>query len=157
MPSASMLALVAACAAGLLLTLCLAAWLTPRDWWRRPNARAFAVLACGTALFAALLHAVFGPQARVQTGAMAQAAQLHPEAPVAGGRYRAWDNLNLRAAVGVGAPRLAIVPAGAPVTATGRREGDWWQVTARVGDRQIEGWASSLWLRRTDEGASSLF
>jgi hypothetical protein len=37
------------------------------------------------------------------------------------------------------------------VTATGRRRGDWWQVSAVVDGRRLEGWASSLWLRRADE------
>jgi hypothetical protein len=37
------------------------------------------------------------------------------------------------------------------VTATGTAEGDWWRVRARVDGRELEGWASSLWLRRADE------
>ena len=35
--------------------------------------------------------------------------------------------------------------------ATGRREGDWWQVRADVDGKSWQGWASSLWLRRADE------
>jgi hypothetical protein len=37
------------------------------------------------------------------------------------------------------------------VTATGATEGDWWRVRAHVDGRALEGWASSLWLRRADE------
>ncbi len=29
---------------------------------------------------------------------------------------------------------------------------DWWQVRATVDGEAVEGWASSLWLRRADEG-----
>ena len=53
----------------------------------------------------------------------------------------------------VDAPRLLTVPAGATVVATGRRHGDWWQVTAIIEGRECSGWASSLWLRRSDEPA----
>jgi hypothetical protein len=40
------------------------------------------------------------------------------------------------------------------VTPTGALDGDWWQVRARVKGRKVEGWASSLWLRRVDERAA---
>ncbi|KFI05843.1 SH3 domain-containing protein [Massilia sp. BSC265] len=145
------LAALAAYCAGLLLTLCLAARLTPRTWWRQANARALAVLVCGTALLGGLLHAVFGPDAA--PGTAMPAMTLPEEAPVAGAQYRVREHLNLRAHTGINARRLAVVPAGAQVTATGRRRGDWWQVSAVVDDRRIDGWASSLWLRRADEGA----
>ena len=69
-----------------------------------------------------------------------------------GARYRVHDALNLRVAGGIGAERLLVVPAGARVEATGRRDGDWWQVRATVDGETVEGWASSLWLRRADEG-----
>ena len=144
----------AAYAAGLLLTLCLAAWLTPRAWWRRPNARALAVLVGGTALLGGLLHLAAGPGEPEAAAPPALAADR--DAPVAGGRYRAWDHVNLRADAGIGARRLAVVPAGSLVEATGRRAGDWWQVSAVVGGRRMEGWASSLWLRRADEAAARL-
>jgi hypothetical protein len=39
------------------------------------------------------------------------------------------------------------------VTASGKRRGDWWQVSAVVDGRRLDGWASSLWLRRADEGS----
>ncbi|MCC2955346.1 SH3 domain-containing protein [Massilia sp. IC2-477] len=141
-------------AAGLVLTLCLAAWLTPRAWWRRANARAAAVLACGTVLLGGLLHALLGPGPAPQAAALplAQAAM-----PVAGASYRVRDHLNLRDDVGVNARRLAVVPAGTLVTVTGAHQGDWWQVSAVVDGRRREGWASSLWLRRADERGSSLF
>ena len=41
--------------------------------------------------------------------------------------------------------------AGTVVSATGATDGDWWRVRARVDGRDVDGWASSLWLRRTDE------
>jgi hypothetical protein len=44
------------------------------------------------------------------------------------------------------------VPAGATVTTTGARDGDWWQVRATFGGAApVEGWVSSLWLRRAEE------
>jgi hypothetical protein len=49
------------------------------------------------------------------------------------------------------ARRVAVVPIGASVTATGERKGDWWQVSARVDGREVRGWVSSLWLRRPEE------
>ncbi len=140
---------IAAYGAGLLLTLCLAARLTPRAWWRRANARALAVLVCGTALLGGLLHALLAPDA----GAPAARLLADADAPVAGARYRVRDHLNLREETGVGGRRLAVVPAGAQVTATGRRRGDWWQVSATVDGRRLDGWTSSLWLRRTDEAS----
>jgi hypothetical protein len=146
MPSLSM---IAAYGAALVLTLILAAWLTPRAWWRRPNARALAVLAGGTVALGALLHGLPGTTATVHAAALPKAAA---EVPVAAARYRARDNVNLRAGVGVNAPRLGVVPGGAQVTASGRHQGDWWQVSAVVDGRRQQGWASSLWLRRTDEG-----
>lgn len=139
--------------AALLLSLCLAAWLTPRAWWRRANARAFAVLAGGTLLFGTLLRMAVAPAPAEAPVAQLPAA-AHGQLPVAGQRYRAWDNLNLRAGVGVGARRLATLPAGSQVRASGRHQGDWWQVSAVVDGRLREGWASSLWLRRADEAGS---
>jgi hypothetical protein len=58
----------------------------------------------------------------------------------------------LRVAGGIGAERLLVVPAGSRLTATGLRDGDWWQVRGVVDGEPVEGWASSLWLRRVDEG-----
>ena len=75
------------------------------------------------------------------------------DTPVAGERYRVRDDLNLRAAVGVNAPRLAVVPAGTQLRATGRHQGDWWQVSVVVDGRRQQGWASSLWLRRPQEAS----
>jgi len=66
--------------------------------------------------------------------------------------FRVHRDLNLRAQAGVNAPRLAIVPAGTQLTATGQRDGDWWQVRAPAGDGAVAtGWVSSLWLRRDGE------
>lgn len=151
MPSATT---IAAYAAGLLLTLCLAAWLTPRAWWRRANARALAVLVCGTALLGGLLHAALGPGVGETAPRLAAGAPVAEPAP--GAQYRVREHLNLREDTGTGARRLAVVPAGSRVTATGLRRGDWWQVSAVVDGRRLDGWASSLWLRRADEASSLL-
>ena len=143
----AMLTLLACCGAALLLTLALSAWLTPRAWWRRANARALAVLAAGTGAFGTALWwwaAPAGPAPQL-------AVAVHQDAPLPGRSYRVADALNLRSAVGVGAARVAVLPAGSVVTATGSQDGDWWRVTARVEGAAVEGWASSLWLRRADE------
>lgn len=136
------------------LTLVLAAWCTPRAWWRRPNLRALAVLAGGTLAlglgFSSLLPAAPAPAlAAASAGATATAASA---APAPGARYRVVDDLNLRAYRGVRAARRRVMPSGAIVSATGATDGDWWQVRARVDGRDVDGWASSLWLRRVDEG-----
>lgn len=150
-PSATQLA---AYGAALVLTLCASARLTPRAWWRRPNARALGVLAAGTAAGGALLLALFGPGSQAPAPHLAQAAPaLGVDLPVAGARYRVRDALNLRVAGGVGAERLLVAPAGTRVVATGLRDGDWWQVRATIDGKVVEAWASSLWLRRADEGA----
>lgn len=69
--------------------------------------------------------------------------------------FRAHRGLNLRSGAGVGAARLAVIPAGARLTPTGRRDGDWWQVRADNLDdgKELTGWVSSLWLRRQVEQA----
>lgn len=123
-------------AAALLLTLVLAAFLTPRSWWRNANARAGAVLLLGTWGLGTLL--------------MPLAAGAFPPGPGprAGDRYIVYRDLNLRSGTGTGALRLGVVPAGAAVTATGQRDGDWWQVRSPAAGT---GWASSLWLRRPAE------
>jgi hypothetical protein len=150
----------AACyAAALALTLVLAAWLTPRRWWRRPNLQALAVLGGGTLAFGALFAMLAAGFVTPTAAAPAQklAAAIGPPArsanlPAAGARYRVAYALNLRQDRGVHAARVAVLPAGSTVTATGAADGDWWQVRATVGDAALEGWTSSLWLRRTDEG-----
>jgi hypothetical protein len=128
-------------AGALAATLVLAAWCTPRAWWRRPNLRALAVVAGGTLgvglLFSTLLPAAPEPVA------VAVAA-----GPAAGARYLVVDDLNLREDRGVGATRMRVLRAGTVVSATGATDGDWWRVRVEGG---VEGWASSLWLRRTDE------
>lgn len=148
---------LAAYGTALVLTLCACSRLTPRAWWRRLNARALAVLSIGTLGGGALLLSVFGLPTAALAPRPAEAAQAletsSGDLPVAGARYRVRDALNLRVAGGVGAARLLVVPAGGRVVATGRRYGDWWQVRATVKGEEVEGWASSLWLRRADEGA----
>ena len=158
MPAHHIAVIAACCAGALVVTLVLAAFLTPRNWWRRANVRALAVLAGGTALFGCLFVLAAGawPPAPVQAAAaLAMPPPVHvavptPRLPV--NDYRVFDDLNLRAASGTGAARIAVVPGGATVTTTGRIDGDWWEVTARVNDHVVTGWASSLWLRRGDEG-----
>jgi hypothetical protein len=136
--------------AALAAALVLAAWCTPRAWWRRPNLRALAVLAGGTAacglLFSTLLPAAPAPVPLP----LAAAAPVMGPAP--GARYRVVADLNLREDRGVRAARMRVLPAGTVVSATGATDGDWWRVRAKVRGRDVEGWASSLWLRRTDEG-----
>jgi hypothetical protein len=145
------IAAVAAFGVGLVATLVLAAWLTPRTWWRRPNARALAVLVAGTFGIGSGLLWWFGPAAPAMAAAPANQAMLAAEEVPAAVAYRAYDDLNLRTGTGVSAQRVAVVPAGAPVTLSGARKGDWWEVSAHVGGREVRGWVSSLWLRRVDE------
>jgi uncharacterized protein YraI len=147
--------------AGLVTTLTLASALTPARWWRRPNARAGAILAGGTWGIGALLLLLLQPMTTADAASTAAsdgvaALRLAP-APSArfalksGVQYRVHESLNLRAGSGTNAARVAVVPAGALVTASGVRDGDWWQLTARVDGKPLQGWASSLWLRRLDE------
>jgi hypothetical protein len=142
--------LYSACAfaAGLVITLFLAAYLTPRSWWRRPNARALLITVGGAwAIGSLILYAL------PSKPAMAAPAAAQPQAaePIAGQPFQVHRDLNLRATAGVEAPRLLIVPAGATVTPTGMRSGDWWQIKASVAGRESTGWVSSLWLRRSGE------
>lgn len=136
-------------AAALALTLALAAWLTPRAWWRRPNLRALAVVVAGTLGLGTLFGAVAGPRG-IPAPALAAAPQAHA-VPAAGAAYRVVDELNLRDGTGTGARRLRVLAPGTLVTATGESTQDWWRVRARLDGRDVEGWASSLWLRRADE------
>jgi hypothetical protein len=136
--------------AALAAALVLAAWCTPRAWWRRPNLRALAVLAGGTAAFG-LLFAALLPAAQAPVP-MPLAAAAPVTGPAPGARYRVADDLNLREDRGVRAARMRVLPAGTVVSTTGATDGDWWRVRARIKGRDVEGWASSLWLRRTDEG-----
>jgi len=146
------LALALACGAvGLLATLVLAARCTPGAWWQRPNARALAVLVLGTGLIGGALWHWLAPPTQVPMAALAVVPPAHAETPRAGRSYVVADALNLRAERGVGARRVLVLPAGAQVQATGRHEGDWWQVSAEASGQRVEGWASSLWLRRADE------
>lgn len=144
---------LAAFVAGLVATLMLASMCTPAHWWRRANARAAAILAGGAwglgSLFLWML------QAPPRAPAMAPVAASVAPAPIAlGGEYRTYRSLNVRSHTGTGAVKVAVLPAGALVTATGMREGDWWQVRTRVDGKSVHGWASSLWLRRADESAT---
>ena len=132
---------IAAVAIGLVVTLTLAAWLTPSHWWRQLNLRALAIVGLGTWGVAMLVLWL---------------AQGHSDAPLladAGRTYRVYDDLNLRIEKGTAARRIAVVPSGTVVITTGVRDGDWWQVSAQVGGKEVRGWSSSLWLRRADESA----
>lgn len=154
------LSAVAAFAAGLVVTLVLAAYLTPRAWWRRPNARALFIMVTGAWGFGSLiLYATHGPAGAQASPVIAattpiviedSAAESSPNA-AAGRPFLVHRDLNLRAAPGVHATRLAIVPAGAEATPTGMRNGDWWQIKTSVNGRENTGWVSSLWLRRSGE------
>jgi hypothetical protein len=138
--------------AALVATLVLAARCTPRAWWRRPNARALAVLVLGTAAIGgALWWWLAPPPSPAPIAAMAAPPDSGLAAPRAGRSYRVAAALNLRAQHGVGARRVLVLPAGSLVQATGRRDGDWWQVVHEADGQRFEGWASSLWLRRADE------
>jgi hypothetical protein len=146
--------MIGAFSIGLMVTLALAAFLTPRRWWRRPNVRALAVLAAGTwGIGSLLLWLAPAPAmaAMAATPATEGIAAIHPAALTAGRTYHVFADLNLRAASGTSARRVAVVPPGALVTATGARDGDWWEVSAKAGGQRVTGWVSSLWLRRSDE------
>ncbi|MDL2355452.1 MAG: SH3 domain-containing protein [Pseudomonadota bacterium] len=147
-------------AIGLAVTLVLAAFLTPARWWRRPTLRALALLAAGSwTIGSALLSLAPAPALAAMRAlpdtadmpASAGIAPIGPVRPMAGRSFHVFEHLNLRAASGTGARRVAIVPPGALVTASGARDGDWWQVSVQVGGRQVTGWVSSLWLRRAEE------
>lgn len=155
--------LALACFGGALLaTLVLAARCTPRAWWRRPNAQAATVLLLGTGLIGGALWLWLAPpRVPLPMAALAAPVELAAAAPGAstpslvaprvGRSYRVADALNLRSETGVGARRVLVLPAGSLVQATGRRDGDWWQVVHVAQGQRYEGWASSLWLRRADE------
>jgi len=132
--------------AGLALTLVLAAWLTPRRWWRRPNLQALAVVGAGTLAFGTLFGAAFAPSAAAPVAVTSRAPE--PAGPT---RYLAADVLNLRSAPGVRAPRVAQLAPGTAVDRIGPASGDWWHIRATVDGAPVDGWASSLWLRRVDE------
>ncbi|HEY0064435.1 MAG TPA: SH3 domain-containing protein [Telluria sp.] len=145
---------IVAVAIGLLVTLMLAAWLTPAHWWRQLNARALAVVGVGTWAIASLILWLVPASAPALAAAPARLVPLSANLSDAGRSYRVHEALNLRAAKGTASPRIAVVPAGTVVTTTGVRQGDWWQVRARVDGKAVEGWSSSLWLRRADEGGT---
>ncbi len=145
---------LAAFAFGLVVTLVLAAWLTPARWWRQMNMVALAIVVGGTWAIGSLALWLFNPAGKAVMHA--SAAPTHgiarPGTPAPGQvSYRVHEDLNLRSAKGTSAARIAVVPAGTLVTTTGARDGDWWQVKATFNGRTVEGWSSSLWLRRADE------
>ncbi|GAB2838096.1 hypothetical protein GCM10027277_01180 [Pseudoduganella ginsengisoli] len=166
--------------AGLALTLVLAAYLTPRHWWRRPTVRGLAIVAGGTwACGAALALAAGAASPRFAAGQSMPCQQASGAVcgePVGdtqrmlqntgahGGNtaiastatpppFRVHRSLNLRTGPDVGSARLNVIPAGALLTPTGARSGDWWQVRTTSGGRELTGWVSSLWLRRLAEPA----
>lgn len=153
----------------LVITLVLACWFTPASWWKRPTARGLFVLAGGTWAIASLMlwrlpgwpspqadadstpsaSAVMPPMAFATLPAMRMPG--YAPTPVAGQTYQVHQDLNLRSGAAVSARRIAVVPIGATVRTTGVQQGDWWQIRASVAGHDHLGWASSLWLRRTDE------
>ena len=138
---------LAAYAAGLIVTLVLASFLTPARWWRHANARAAAILVAVTCGIASLLLWLAQAPQPAQAAAMPAALAAAPK----GGQYKTYRSLNVRSSTGTGAEKVAVLPAGALVTATGVRRGDWWQVSTSAEGKPVSGWASSLWLRRADE------
>ncbi|NVD74685.1 SH3 domain-containing protein [Duganella sp. BJB1802] len=159
-------------AAGLVITLFLAAYLTPRQWWRRPNARTLLIMVAGAWGFGSLiLYAVHSRQSESEAAiapdraaearaitaaaaareAAARASALASAPLIAGQPFAVYRDLNLRVAAGVHAARLITVPAGATVTPTGARNGDWWQIRTSVAGHENTGWVNSLWLRRSGE------
>lgn len=166
------LALPAIYLAALAATLVLAAYCTPRNWWRRLNLRALAITLGGTLLLAHLFMQWLIPaQARADTtsnAAIASASrgpisstaatsnaqadrQALDGAGISTQPFSVHRDLNMRRAAGVDAARMLTIPAGALVTPTGIREGDWWQISACLHSKCNTGWVSSLWLRRHDE------
>jgi MFS family permease len=144
--------MIGAFAVGLALTLVLAAFLTPAHWWRRPNLRALAILAAGTWGIGSLLLGLAPVPALATASSATEGVQaIRPAAPTMGRSFHVYEDLNLRAGSGTSARRVAVVPAGATLTATGARDGDWWEVSGTVRGKQVSGWVSSLWLRRADE------
>jgi hypothetical protein len=143
--------MIGAFAVGLAFTLVLAAFLTPGSWWKRPNVRALAILVAGTWGIGSLLLWLMPTPAMATAPATAGIAAIRPAALTAGRTYHVFEDLNLRAESGISARRVAVVPVGTIVTATGTRQGDWWEVRAKVGGKEVTGWVSSLWLRRADE------
>lgn len=158
-------------ALALLVTLILAAHLTPRAWWRRLNARALIIVGAGTwglgSLLLYTLHTLPAPaDAPADTLADApapvapparQAPADLPAQPIAGIPFRVHHDLNLRAGTGIEAHRLVVVPGGSSVVPTGLRRGDWWQLQASVAGHDYLGWASSLWLRQENENGERGF
>ena len=146
---------IAAFGLALVVTLVLAAWLTPRHWWRQLNARALAIVALGTWGIGTLVLSLAQPEgamvAMATTPATTGVARFAMLAPGAGRSYRVHEDLNLREGKGTGTRRIAVVPAGTVVTTTGAGDGDWWQVSMQLGGKEVRGWSSSLWLRRADE------
>ena len=146
----------------LVLMLVVASRLTPARWWRRPTAANLALLGGGTAALGWCLAALLVPAAVGGADAVASpmagasppvAAPARGSRPPAGLRLRAHDHLNLRSTPGTAAPRLAVIPTGTVVTATGKTQGDWWQISAQVDGQRVSGWSSSLWLRQPGEHA----
>ncbi|MBY0241190.1 MAG: SH3 domain-containing protein [Burkholderiaceae bacterium] len=156
--------------AALVLTLALAATLTPAAWWYRPTVRGIAIVTGGTWLCGSVLALAAGsvlpatPATPAVATALAsvgahQAPALAPPALPPTPTAPAWSiapfrvhrSLNLRAGPDVGSTRVAVIPAGAQLTPTGRRHGDWWQVRTDGAARRQTGWVSSLWLRQLAE------
>ena len=88
---------LAAYGAGLLLTLAAASVLTPASWWRRPNARALAIVVAGTWGVGALLAAATQPDMPKPIASYQQPAR----------HYQVFRALNLRNADELGG---ALIP-----------------------------------------------
>ena len=100
-------ALLTTCAfvAGLAVTLALASVLTPAHWWRRPNARALAVVVAGTWAIGSLLAGLVPADASASAPVMAQRGAATAPA------YQVFRALNLRDGTGTSSRRLAVLTA----------------------------------------------
>lgn len=84
----------------------------------------------------------------VPTDSLAALAAMRESAPKAGTHFLTSQRVNFRTAPSTAASRPLVLPRFSQVTATGKTEGDWWQVQLADG---TSGWMSSLWLRRPEE------
>lgn len=166
------------CTLGMLLALPLLAVATPRRWWQRPS-MGNGLLLLGTCALLAWLLSQLAQTGRNNTAAALDGPQVasRPSASVAAsnsaagnqdvqdtppaasssaaGWYRVHQALHLRSGASTSSRVVRLLPAGSWVWRSGEQQaaqdGDWWLV-CQDGQR---GWASSLWLRRADEGAAA--
>lgn len=126
----------------------MAACLTPRLWWHRPSLLGALILVGGSGLIGWWLWQLSGlprPQTSTSPHTLVQAAPESGQPPNHSSMaYHTHHALNLRQQPGTDAALRATLPVASLVWPTGRRQGDWWQVSSEYGT----GWVSSLWLRQ---------